>query len=60
MSWTAAPAPLVTMAIRWGYGGRGFLWAGSNSPSCWSFCFSCSKATYRSPTPSGDSWVQYS
>ena len=29
------------------------LWAGSNRPSACSFALSCSKATYRSPTPSG-------
>ena len=58
MSWIAAPAELVTMAMRWGYRGRGFLCPSSNSPSRYSLSFSCSKATYRSPTPSGDSWEQ--
>ena len=42
-----------------GYGGSGFLWAGSNRPSRFSFSFNCSKATYRSPTPSADNDVQY-
>ena len=53
MSWTAAPAPEVTMAIFSGYGGRGTLWAGSKSPSFQSFSLSCWKATARSPAPSG-------
>ena len=48
------------MAMRRGYSGSGFLWAGSNSPSRFSLSFNCSKATYRSPIPSADSDVQYS
>ena len=60
MSCTAAPAGDVTMAMRRGYTGSGFLCAASNSPSFRSFSFSCSKATLRSPTPSGVSPVQYS
>ena len=47
-------------AMRLGNLGMGFLWEGSKSPSAYSFCFSCSKARCRSPTPSGVREVQYS
>ena len=60
MSCTAAPAGDVTMAIRRGYFGSGFLCPSSKSPSFRSFSFSCSKATLRSPAPSGVRDVQYS
>ena len=53
MSCTAAPVGEVISAIRRGYGGMGFLRAGSKRPSAVSFSFNCSKARYSAPTPSG-------
>ena len=55
MSCTAAPAGEVMMAMVSGYLGSGFLCAGSKSPSRSNCALSCSKATCRSPAPSGDS-----
>ena len=51
----AAPDGDVITPMRRGYGGNGFLRAESNSPSAPSFAFSCSKATARSPAPTGTS-----
>ena len=48
-----APAEDVTTAILSGNSGRGFLRPSSKSPSLYSRSFSCSKASARSPAPSG-------
>ena len=53
MSWTAAPAGEVMTAMRSGCSGRGFFRSRSKRPSAWRRAFSCSKATARSPAPSG-------
>ena len=48
----------VMMAMRCGKRGRACLRSRANRPSACSFSLSCSKATCRSPTPSGVSDVQ--
>ena len=53
MSWNAAAVGDVTTPMRFGYAGSGFFRAGSKSPSFESFSFSCSKARFREPRPSG-------
>lgn len=53
MSRTAAPVGEVTRAMEDGQAGIGFLCASANRPSAASFAFSCSKATFSAPAPSG-------
>ena len=53
MSRTAAPVGEVTRATEDGQDGIGFLCVSANRPSACSFAFSCSKATFSAPAPSG-------
>ena len=53
MSRTAAPVGEVTSAIDIGQDGIGFFRDSANRPSAASFAFSCSKATFSAPAPSG-------